>query len=192
MNRAWTMFLLSGCSLVAMADTCPTGVPAANYSMAAKTAGEIVSVTIVAHVTAPFTVCFDGSTVEAQNVKTGDNTSFDFRALEGQAATGEHAVSVVADGSVYATKLGSAPFTLSSVTSLPLSPANNAFKVRLHGQGFDSDDPRNNNVQINDEPLQLCWSDSECAARNLTTRGEVLAHGQILELTGVDPVVERN
>jgi hypothetical protein len=199
-SLAGTVFLVV---FAAAAAPCPSGAPAApaatQYSMTAQPdspkVGQTMSVMLDPAVALPFTVCFDSDTIAPTKATVASTTNFDFP-VPGDPKTGEltgiHTISLVGANMVYSTKIGKA--VLTSVTSVPLGPANSIFRIRLNG-GFDSIDKRANKIQLNGYPLDICWNgmtDSECTARNLVVRGDVLSSGQVIELTGMDPAEERS
>jgi hypothetical protein len=191
------------CGAQTSASPCPLGIaPKSPYAMNVAplqpAVGGKIDVTIEPKIPDDFVVCLDAEVVDRPTVTTiaaDKTTQFEFIVpgdrSKGQ-LTGIHAVSVVAGNLVYMTELGKPLLRLDSVTSVPLGPGNDAFVVRLKGEGFDADNKSYNKIQMNESLLELCWSESECALRNLRIRGNVLAGGRIIELTGLDPTEERS
>ena len=155
--------------------------------------GQTMTIKLDQPIAQPFIVCLDTDTIEAKNIKVDDKTtSFDFQ-VPGQPGDlpGIHTISVIAANNVYKDKVGTA--VLTSVTSVPLRSGDSTFHIRLNG-GFDAVDKRDNSIQLNGYPLDICWpgmSDAECPARNPVVRGDVLSSGRVIDLTGIDPADER-
>jgi hypothetical protein len=184
----------------AAADPCPSGTPLAKgYSMAAKPdtpkVGDIVDVTLDRAIPQPFTVCLDANVIAPKNTVSQSLTHFEFEVpgdTKGAAFEGVHTVTIIANNLAYTAKLGKATTpTLSSVTSVPLGPGNSVFRFRLNGEGFDATKTDDYTIKLNGYPLDVCWSDSDCAVRHSAVRGDVLFKGTTIQLSGIDPAEER-
>jgi hypothetical protein len=197
--------------LRASATSCPAGTPpnpTANTTVDPQTAllGQNVTVTIDTSVTGPLTVCLNDTLIGNFNPATpgeSGKTKIEF-ALPANPSTipasCDLILSLVAHGTAYLTSIKIGPH-LDSVTSVPLGPENDTFRVRFNGLGFCPFDkqsivPDKIQVQLNSFPLQVSswtqsnWTPSNCPLR--TVCGYVAPNGGVIELAGIDPLEERS
>ena len=175
--------------------SCPPNPAGPDYKMSAAPQlaqiGQMMNVTIIPAIAGPFTVYLDK---EAVKTTSESATTFQFIVpgdpKKGQ-LTGKHTVWVVAGSVTYCTEVGKPQLQLDSVTSYTLKSGSNPFRVRLNGESLDAPDRKNIKIWFNGSPLEFCWEDSDCDARNLSVHASVHSEGQSIELSGIDPTTER-
>jgi len=181
------------------ATGCPVGITASgDYNMSAEPRppkiGSEMNVSIDQALKPPYSVCLDDKAVINKPATSEKTTQFTFQVPgnpRGQYLTESHTVTVIANGIIYQTKTDKPVLKLNSVTSDPLGPGNDVFTVRLHGEGFAAANRDSYIIQLNYAPLDLCWTDSQCAVGRSKIRGEV-TDSQTIKLLGIDPVSEQS
>ena len=204
----------------ATAEDCPAGTPSpATHRVAiapeAPRFGSRVDVSIQLKAGEQLDVkaiCFDSHPAVPENVVIGTGSlkfAFTIPAPDSQRSEalvpyGDHELTLVADVPSVPAAPGQPPtrtifrerfsvprlVRLDSIDSKPLRSAADTFKVILRGDGFDLEHKDNNEIRLDDDPLDICWDDADCNLKHSTIRGNVES-AQRITLEHINPAEER-